>query len=244
MLLSPGAPGHDRGREHRQPRALQRADNGLAEQLAPQALGLTVKHDQDVAIQLAGDAEAQYLPVDLAGIHDARETERSPGRRDGPAAHDIVDDLVAVELQDRVGVPDALVAEGQHRLAVVHDAAVDRFLDGHELGIVNGRNAVRWQQGDDFLRVNRLDGEGEPASACCRRDLLPVPPCHRRRRAGRRSAPSGRPEAPTGSTCRPAAADSSWSWRSTARIFYAPGSETAVVSPTHGADGQCAREQW
>ena len=83
MLLSPGAPGHDRGGEHRQPRALQRADNGPAEQLAPQALGLTVKHDQDVAIQLAGDAEVQYLPVDLAGIHDARETERSPGRCDG-----------------------------------------------------------------------------------------------------------------------------------------------------------------
>src|SRR5712692_2719641 len=82
----------------------QRALERLAGEVTPQRAGLAVKHHQRVANQLAGDAEGQRSPVHVSGIHDARETEWSPGDGDVAATKAVVDDFDPAHEGDREGM--------------------------------------------------------------------------------------------------------------------------------------------
>ena len=109
--LVPERPLRMSNRDEVQVYALQRPFDSPAQKLAPQCSRLMVIHDQGVHDQLARHAKGVLDPVDLAGIHDARETERSPRHRDRHASDNVVDDLVPAQHLD--GIRPALAADGQ-----------------------------------------------------------------------------------------------------------------------------------
>ena len=92
----------------------------LAGDVAPQAPGLTISHDQAVAPQHPGHLKGVAPAAKPAGVNHARMTERSPGHRDGVALHAVVDDFVGIQLPQRVG-PDL----------VAHDDPNHRFFGSH-----------------------------------------------------------------------------------------------------------------
>ncbi len=85
-----------------------------AGELTPKRLGLTAIHDERVHDQLPADAEIKGLVIDLAGIHDARKAERSPGDRDWAASEGVVDDFVAAEKRDAIGASFAVDLDADH----------------------------------------------------------------------------------------------------------------------------------
>ena len=105
----PFGPGRVRYRNRFKPLARQRSADRFTGDVAPQRLGLTVHHDQAVPPQHAGDDEGKSLAFELSGVDHARSTERLPCGCEGNPSELVIDDLVAIELPQRVGaglVPD------------------------------------------------------------------------------------------------------------------------------------------
>ena len=97
MCLAPQGPLSLCKRQKVQFDTSHRSLNALARKLALKGAGLMVIHDQGVHDELARHSEGVEFPLDLANIHDARKTERSPGHRNRDTPDNIVDDLVPVQ---------------------------------------------------------------------------------------------------------------------------------------------------
>ena len=97
--------------------------DGFPEELAPEAIGLPVIHNQRVHDQSAGDPEGQLSTVYLSGIHYAREAERSPSHRYRLAPDNVVHDLVPAEVGHRVGTLVSINGLADHKVLVRYRAS-------------------------------------------------------------------------------------------------------------------------
>lgn len=83
---------------------LERAVDGLGIEVAPECLGLPVVHNQRIFPEHPTDPEGQRLSLMRGSdIHDAREAEGSPGDGEREVPDLVINNLMVVELPERVG---------------------------------------------------------------------------------------------------------------------------------------------
>ena len=105
----------------------------------PNGVGFAVEKDEDFVEGVAGGAEADFLVVDFATVHDSQVDEGSVGDRHVRVAKGVVDDFVLVHDGARVGAGFAVNDDTDDDLVgffgVLRPARVvlgneDRFFDG------------------------------------------------------------------------------------------------------------------
>ena len=74
--------------------------------MSPERTGLKIAHDEAALPEFSRNLEDEAFLVffDLGGIHDAVETEMSPGGGNGLATEFVVDDLAARTIEHVDGV--------------------------------------------------------------------------------------------------------------------------------------------
>jgi hypothetical protein len=130
-------------------------------------VGLPVVHHEVGAVELAARAEVEQLPVYRRPEEgDPGVAERTVRHDDGHTGEVVVHDLMPHQDPDRVRLRDVVDLDRDHRLLERQEPDLTRR---QESGVVDGRDAVRWNAaGDDLLRVDERSLDRQ------RRRLWPV----------------------------------------------------------------------
>ena len=157
VVLAEVGPGDDRPWDLGESGAGELADDSLAEDLLPPAVGGPVVHDEVAVAEEAADAEGVDGVAHAAFEDDGGVAEGAEGDDDGLSADDVVDDLVPGHDLEGVGAGVVADLEGDHGLPVGEPVGVV----GHrcELGVVDGRDAVSDLSEEDFGVVDGVLGE-------------------------------------------------------------------------------------
>ena len=129
------------------------ADDPLAGELLPPALGLAVVHHEVGVAELAGGAEIQHRVAHPPVVDHGRVAEWAEGDRDRHTPHRVVDDLVPDQDLQWIG---AVLAAEEH---ADHGLGIGEIVDlgsGREDRIVDRGNAVLGRPaGHDLVERDR-----------------------------------------------------------------------------------------
>jgi hypothetical protein len=149
--------GFDAHRQKLELSSKQRADDAVAAELLPPALGLAVVHDEIRIAQLPGGAEAQNAAAQAPIEDDRGIAQGTPGDRDRPAADRVVDDLVPDHDAQRVGLGFAAGGDRDHRRT---RGEVTGLRDRRKEQIIDGGYAVLGRAArDDLAQIDRTAQE-------------------------------------------------------------------------------------
>ena len=150
-------PGDDRRGDLGEPGAGELADDSLAENLLPPAIGVPVVHDEVTVAEEAADAEGVDGVAHAAFEDDGGVAEGAEGDDDRISADDVVDYLVPGHDLEGIGTGVVADPEGDHGLPVGEPVWVVGH--GSELGGVDRRDAVSYLAEEDFGVVDGVLGE-------------------------------------------------------------------------------------
>lgn len=116
MELSPSFPSGEHGLHGPEFFSFHGAGYGCADQMAPEAVGLMIVHDQRVGMEFTRDAKGKLFSMNFTVIHDGRITERSPGDRDRHPTELVIDNLMAAQGGNRISASVAADLHADHEI--------------------------------------------------------------------------------------------------------------------------------